>query len=190
MRSWDWLKGRRGLHGELFTQMTAGRYTRTRSAEKRARLGRCLSGRKREMNEKTIEVCPKCGSDRKEWMQRSPDGNSKCAQCGFEGKHTEWEKFKPYAPLEPVPSESDRVRAQELSDEFNWRMEEKEQVEKAFAEIRAESQTQLDAERALADKLAEALKSYEQIPLMRGLEIERWPAREALAEYEAARGAK
>lgn len=35
------------------------------------------------------DMCPKCGSQEKAWMQRSPDGDSKCV-CGFEGKHTEW----------------------------------------------------------------------------------------------------
>jgi len=35
------------------------------------------------------DMCPKCGSTEKVWMERSPDGRSKC-ECGFEGKHTEW----------------------------------------------------------------------------------------------------
>ncbi len=37
------------------------------------------------------DICPKCGSETKAWMERSPDGRSKC-ECGFEGKHTEWIK--------------------------------------------------------------------------------------------------
>ncbi len=39
------------------------------------------------------EACPECGSHDKEWMERSPDGRSKC-KCGFEGPHSAWNKVR------------------------------------------------------------------------------------------------
>lgn len=41
------------------------------------------------------EHCPKCGSAEKEWMERSLDGDSKCAACGYVGESSGWVTFVP-----------------------------------------------------------------------------------------------